>query len=414
MSKFILTLLLSFSFSLPAFSQSLETQAQQALTQDLLQLRKALSRDIKTYHWTRLDESKTSNYHSRSEVFFKHFFAPSAARFFDNPEGGNYGEGLYSTLDPQNSKHYGNFLLEVDLKAGSLFLDFRGAEHTGLEIRESTADLLDKYCGHPVRSSDSKVFNRNNETYVSVLRNTISTTPECNELFVNSLADLQVDFIAYTWVKNGTRMYGPCTSRQETSFIIFGKTRIISQQTKTIHLTDPEYDSFLTDYSFVDTNASQEAKDITLANAEFEFGLFESEAKFSPIITSYNSRKLYMSKFKYYVHELKTHRKRATLTERSFISDYSNIEVKGYFSQFSNKDISSENQSTHYDDYFFTDQFSRLAKTPDRKLPQGMWDQFSSYTDYLTAGSSVQNTIESSRFNCRQDLYPEDNIIEFN
>lgn len=398
----LLLVILCFILSPAAFSQTTKEVVQSALTADLLELRKTLSRDVKTYHWTRYSDNGY-NYHSRDKAFFRYFFAPRAAHFFDNPQMSNFGDGLYATLDPQNSKDYGNFLLEVGLKAGSHFLDFRGADYKGFEIKKTTADLLKEFCGYSVEQPNSKAYTRNNQSYVSVLRNTLSTTPECNELFTKAIEAAEVDFLTYTWMPEGTRMYGACTSRDETSFVIMGKTKTLNHSIEKRNLTDNQYSTFLTDNGYISTADSPQEISRAKFFAEHYTGLFKNSTDFNVAGSLHKSTKIYMDKF----------RKRVRLVKREFISDYSNIEVKGFFSNFSYADSAAKNKSTHYSDYLFVDQFSRLAKVQDGKPPQGQWSEFVGINEYLNPSSKAQRTIESSRFNCRQDIYPEDNIIKF-
>ena len=391
MKKAILLILSLSSLSAISSEEVTKDQVQAAFNQDMNVIKKTLSRPIITYHWSGGDKyaNHYQKFESRDKIF-RSILNAKAPKFYDMPLLSNFGDGLYTAFDPQTSASFGKQLIEVTVAAGSNFLDFRAGAHTGLEMRKSTMDMLSQYCSESLYAINPTKMYKEGEEYVTVTRHILSANLKCNEILIQSIQDLEIDFVAYNWIPGGVQPYGPCTKPEETSFVLLGRTKFLERS---------ESYSDITNYELTSKEFARERSQYGILNLDFQHDREATSITYETTLTKINVA---------FNFDTEREEGKRLILKRKLNVDYSMFSVKGFSPKF------SSNTYEHNQDYYFIDQFSKMTNRIHPTSPQATWNNFSSISDYKNSTSSAFEKVKESRFGCRVDIYTEDQIPQFN
>lgn len=208
--------------------QSKLPPARESLNRDLRKMIKTLERDILSFHYFNPDKihlnSREDN-PGRNSIRGLIYANVMESLFWDETNTGDMiGPGLYASPDPRTTKDYGDFMLEIEIKKGTRYLDLREANNR-IIISGQTKELL---AGEGCLTRDAQPVPTPThlgdypDGAYALAKAKLYRDPQCRKLFNDSIQDTGSGFLAYNY-RQDLRSY--CDDRYarntSTAFVLY-------------------------------------------------------------------------------------------------------------------------------------------------------------------------------------------------
>jgi len=251
-------------------------------------------------------------------------------------------------VDPTASTGFGPLTAEIEIAAGSVFLETRtgtGDLEDGLLIRKSTYLSLLNVCESSFKPLNKKPYLKDRVEWVAVFKPDVYRGVTCRQYFNQAMRDLKIQFVVYDWFSTeNTPNYSPCKPVGGTDYQNdAGKAFVVSG----VLLDDQRLGEALKNYDF-------SAMTVRGFNPNYQFS-----QKFS-----------------------------ADSAVRA-----------------SEKKTLLQDPDSDFARYFFLHEFNRISDPTN--LGKDQWQIFDEITESPASQSSLDK-IKLSRFNCDRKVYLED------